>query len=138
YHLITAAVKAEPRITQAFKTGAGMLWADHDPALFTGTESFFRPGYEQNLVESWIPALDGVESRLQSGALVADVGCGHGASTLIMARAYPRSRFVGFDNHEPSILRARDAATEAGVTDGVRFEVARADAYPAPSNGYDF
>jgi SAM-dependent methyltransferase len=137
YHLLTAALKAEPRISQAFKTGAGMLWSEHDPALFTGTESFFRPGYEQNLVQSWIPALDGVEGRLRAGVTVADVGCGFGASTLIMARAYPRSRFVGFDSHEPSILHARDAAIAAGLSDRVTFEVAGADAYPGPANGYD-
>jgi SAM-dependent methyltransferase len=137
YYLLTAAMKAEPRISRAFKTGAGMLWAEHDPDLFTGTENFFRPGYEQNLVQSWIPALEGVEGRLQSGARVADVGCGHGASTLIMARAYPRSSFVGFDNHEPSILRARHVAMETGLSDRVRFEVAGADGYPAEPNGYD-
>ena len=109
YHMFTAAIKAEPRITAAFKTGQGMLWSEHDAALFAGTERFFRPGYEQNLVPSWIPALDGVAAKLQAGATVADVGCGHGASTLILARAYPLSRFVGFDNHEASILRARRA-----------------------------
>jgi SAM-dependent methyltransferase len=137
YHLMTAAMKAEPRISDAFKSGEGMLWAEHDPALFTGTESFFRPGYEQNLVQSWIPALDGVEAKLEVGATVADVGCGHGASTLIMARAYPRSRFIGFDNHEPSILHARQSAIDAGLGDRVRFEVAAADAYPITPNGYD-
>ena len=137
YHLFTAAMKAEPRITQAFRTGEGMLWGEHDPALFTGTENFFRPGYEQALVQSWIPALDGVEARLQAGGSVADVGCGHGASTLIMARAYPRSRFVGFDNHQPSIVRARQAASEAGVGDRVSFQLAAADSYPAPLSGYD-
>jgi SAM-dependent methyltransferase len=138
YHVLLAAIKAEPRITHGFKTGTGMLWGEHDPAMFKGTEDCFRPGYEQNLVQSWIPALEGVESKLQTGALVADVGCGHGASTLIMARAYPRSRFVGFDNHEPSILHARNAAMEAGLSDRVRFEVAGADAYPTTPNGYDF
>jgi SAM-dependent methyltransferase len=137
YHLFTAAMKAEPRISAAFKTGQGMLWSEHDPALFAGTERFFRPGYEQNLVQSWIPALDGVAAKLQAGATVADVGCGHGASTLILAQAYPRSRFVGFDNHEASILRARQAAADAGMADRVTFEVAGADAYPAPLSGYD-
>ena len=132
YYLFTAAIKAEPRITAAFKTGQGMLWSEHDAALFAGTERFFRPGYEQNLVQSWIPAMDGVEAKLQTGATVADVGCGHGASTLILAQAYPRSRFVGFDNHEASILRARQAAADAGMADRVTFEVAGADAYPAP------
>ncbi len=137
YYLFTAAIKAEPRITAAFKTGQGMLWSEHDAALFTGTERFFRPGYEQNLVPNWIPALDGVAAKLQAGATVADVGCGHGASTLILAQAYPHSRFVGFDNHEASILRARQAAADAGVADNVSFEVAGADAYPAPLSGYD-
>jgi SAM-dependent methyltransferase len=137
YHLFTAAMKAEPRITEAFKSGGGMLWGEHDPALFVGVERFFRPGYEQNLVQSWIPALDGVEAKLQAGAVVADVGCGHGASTIIMAQAYPRSRFVGYDNHEASILRARQAAVEAGVEDRVSFEVAGACVYPASLTGYD-
>ena len=137
YYLFTAAIKAEPRITAAFKTGQGMLWSEHDAALFAGTERFFRPGYEQNLVQSWIPAMDGVEAKLQTGATVADVGCGHGASTLILARAYPRSSFVGFDNHEASILRARQAAADAGLNDRVTFEVAGANAYPAPLSGYE-
>jgi SAM-dependent methyltransferase len=137
YHAFTAAIKAEPRITQAFKTGAGMLWGEHDPALFTGTENFFRPGYEQNLTQSWIPSLDGVEPKLRAGATVADVGCGHGASTLIMARAYPLSRFVGFDSHEPSILRARQAASEAGLSERAHFEVAAATSYPGRAGGYD-
>ena len=131
YYPFTAAMKAEPRITAAFKTGQGMLWSDHDAALFAGTERFFRPGYEQNLVHSWLPALNGVAARLQAGATVADVGCGHGASTLILARAYPCSRFVGFDNHEASILRARQAAADAGMAERVTFEVAGADAYPS-------
>jgi SAM-dependent methyltransferase len=136
YVLFTAAMKAEPRITEAFKTGKGMLWGEHDAALFTGTERFFRPGYQQNLVQSWIPALDGVGAKLEAGATVADVGCGHGASTLILAQAYPRSHFVGFDNHEGSILRARQTASEAGLDDRVSFEVAGADTYPAPTSGY--
>jgi SAM-dependent methyltransferase len=137
YHVFTAAMKAEPRLTEAFRSGHGLLWSEHDPALFAGVERFFRPGYEQNLVPSWIPALDGVEAKLQAGATVADVGCGHGASTIIMAQAYPRSRFVGYDSHGASILRARQAAEEAGVGDRVSFEVAGADAYPAPLTGYD-
>jgi SAM-dependent methyltransferase len=137
YHLFTAAMKAEPRITEAFKSGQGMLWGEHDVALFEGTERFFRPGYEQNLVQSWIPALGGVEAKLQAGATVADVGCGHGASALILAQAYPRSRFVGFDNHAESILRACEAASQAGLSDRVSFEVSGADTYPAPLTGYD-
>jgi SAM-dependent methyltransferase len=137
YHLFTAAMRAEPRITEAFKSGNGLLWSEHDPALFAGVERFFRPGYEQNLVPSWIPALDGVEAKMQAGATVADVGCGHGASTIIIARAYPRSRCVGYDSHEASILRARQAADEAGLGDRVSFEVAGAGGYPAPLTGYD-
>jgi SAM-dependent methyltransferase len=107
-----------------------MLWGEHDPDLFVGTERFFRPGYRAHLVNDWIPALTGAEEKLKAGALVADVGCGHGASTIIMARAYPESRFIGFDNHEPSIEHARQAAEEAGVSDRVTFEVARAREIP--------
>ncbi len=103
--------------------------------MFTGTERFFRPGYRANLVSSWLPALDGVVAKLEKGAKVADVGCGHGASTVIMAQAYPRSRFVGFDSHEASITTARQRATEAGVGDRVSFEKATAKAYP--ERGYD-
>ena len=130
YQVITAMMKAQQRIAEAFRTGAGMPWGEHDPSLFEGTERFFRPGYAANLVSSWIPALDGVEARLQAGATVADVGCGHGASTIVMARAYPQSRFFGFDNHAPSITRARQAAAEAGVADRVVFEVAGATDFP--------
>jgi SAM-dependent methyltransferase len=130
YQVITAVMKAEPRIAEAFRTGAGMPWGAHDPGLFEGTERFFRPGYVANLVSSWIPALDGVEARLRAGATVADVGCGHGASTIVMARAYPQSRFFGFDNHAPSIAHARQAAAGAGVADRVIFEVAGATDFP--------
>ena len=132
-----AAAKAEARIAEAFQTGAGMPWGDHDPDVFVGVERFFRPGYEQFLVSSWIPALDGVAAKLDRGATVADVGCGHGASTIILAQAYPRSRFVGYDNHPASIEVARRAAVEAGVADRVSFEVAPATEYPAPTDGYD-
>ena len=123
------------RIEAAYRSGAGVGWHEHDQELFTGTERFFRPGYVANLVSAWIPALDGVEARLLSGASVADIGCGHGASTIIMAEAYPRSTFVGFDYHEGSIERARAAAKEAGVDDRVSFEVAGAADYPG--TGYD-
>jgi SAM-dependent methyltransferase len=116
-----AAAKAESRIADAFRTGAGMPWGEHDPGVFVGVERFFRPGYEQFLVSSWIPALDGVAKKLERGATVADVGCGHGASTIILAQAYPRSRFVGFDNHEASIDAARRAAAEVGVADLIAF-----------------
>ncbi len=107
FQVASAAIKAEPKIAEAFRTGAGVGWHEHDPELFCGTERFFRPGYAANLVGAWIPALDGVEEKLKRGALVADVGCGHGASTALMAQAYPSSRFIGFDYHEPSIRRRR-------------------------------
>ena len=126
---------AVPKLVEVFRSGKGLGWHEHHPALFAGTERFFRPGYTANLVSSWIPALDGVEARLKAGAKVADVGCGHGASTVIMAQAYPKSSFVGFDYHAPSIERARAAAAEAGVADRVKFEVARAQDFPG--SGYD-
>lgn len=128
YQVLLGALKAEPRIREAFRTGAGMLWGEHDADLFEGTERFFKPGYIGNLVGSWIPALDGVEARLKAGARVADVGCGHGASTVLMAKAFPKSRFFGFDNHAPSIERARAAAAKAGVAGRATFAVAPATA----------
>jgi SAM-dependent methyltransferase len=120
----------EERLLRAFKTGEGMGWHEHDHRLFHGTERFFRPGYQAHLVAEWIPALDGVEAKLQEGIRVADVGCGHGASTLIMARAYPKSEFVGFDYHDASIERARELAEEEGLSDRVSFEVATAQDFP--------
>jgi SAM-dependent methyltransferase len=130
FEIAVAQFKAIPRMVSAFRTGLGLGWHEHDESLFRGTERFFRPGYTANLVSSWIPALDGVHERLDAGAHVADVGCGHGASTLIMAVAYPKTTFVGFDYHEPSIRHATDAAKRAGLQDRVRFEVAGAKAYP--------
>jgi SAM-dependent methyltransferase len=135
FQVMVAAVKDEPKVTQAFRSGTGVGWHEHDPDLFAGTERFFRPGYAANLVSSWIPALDGVQAKLERGARVADVGCGHGASTIIMAQAYPNSTFVGFDYHQPSIERAQKAAATAGVADRCRFQVASAHAYPGA--GYD-
>jgi SAM-dependent methyltransferase len=135
FQVLTSAMKAEPRITENFKTGAGLAWGEQDPGLFQGTERFFRPGYEANLVESWIPALDGVQEKLAAGAVVADVGCGHGVHTLILARAYPRSRFFGFDSHAASIARARQLATEADLTERVVFETASATDFPG--RGFD-
>ena len=137
FELALAALKAVPRITEAFKTGAGVGWHEHDAGLFRGTERFFRPGYVANLVAAWIPALDGVEAKLRKGAKVADVGCGHGASTILMAQAYPNSTFVGFDYHAPSIEWARKAA-EAGRLHqrAPAFEVAAAKEYPGKD--YDF
>lgn len=136
FQVALAAVKAEAKITNAFVTGAGLGWHEHDAGLFHGTERFFRPGYAAHLVSSWIPALDGVEARLNEGAQVADVGCGLGASTVLMAQAFPKSTFVGFDYHEPSIETARQRAEAAGVSDRARFEVAKAKEYPG--RGYDF
>jgi len=127
---MTAAMRATSKVEQAFRTGKGVGWHEHDPDLFVGTERFFRPGYNASLVDAWIPALDGVKQRLEAGATVADVGCGHGASTIILAKAFPRSKFVGFDYHAPSIESARERATRAGVGDRVRFEVASAKNYP--------
>jgi SAM-dependent methyltransferase len=120
----------EPKISEAFKSGKGVGWHDHSTCLFRGTERFFWPGYNANLLGSWLPALDGVVEKLERGATVADVGCGHGTSTVILARAFPRSQFVGFDYHAPSIERARKSAQDAGVACNTRFEVAPAKAFP--------
>jgi SAM-dependent methyltransferase len=135
FQVATAAIKDEEKIERAFVGRHGVGWHEHHDDLFSGTERFFRPGYAANLVSSWIPALGGVEDRLQTGARVADVGCGHGASTLLMAQAFPRSEFVGFDYHAPSIEHARGAAAEAGLGDRARFEVASAKDYPG--DAYD-
>ena len=124
-----------PRIAESFKKGDGLSWGDQHPCLFEGTERFFRSGYIGNLVSSWIPALDGVKAKLERGAKVADVGCGLGASTIIMAQAFPRSTFVGFDSHQGSIEMARKRAKDAGVAERVTFEVAGATSYPG--SGYD-
>ena len=130
FQLSLGVLHDQPAIREAFKSGKGVGWHEHDVRLFHGTERFFRPGYVANLVSSWIPALDGVEAKLKQGASVADIGCGHGASTILMAQAYPKSKFVGFDYHEPSIRWARKAAKEAGVEDRARFEVASSKAFP--------
>jgi 2-polyprenyl-3-methyl-5-hydroxy-6-metoxy-1,4-benzoquinol methylase len=135
FQIAVAQFKAISKMAAAMRTGLGVGWHEHDPSLFHGTERFFRPGYAANLVSQWIPALDGVQARLESGARVADVGCGHGASTIIMAQAFPASSFVGFDYHAPSIEVARASAAKAGVVDRVHFEVATARTYPG--NDYD-
>jgi SAM-dependent methyltransferase len=136
FKMMNALTRAEPRIVEAFRTGGGMSWGEHHQDVFEGCERFFRPGYEQHLVSSWIPALDGIEAKLRTGGLVADVGCGYGASTLIMARAYPLSQFIGVDSHPGSIEQAREAAG-SDIGDRVRFEVGDATSYRGTSRGYD-
>ncbi len=135
FQVATAAIKDEEKVAEAFTSGRGVGWHEHNHDLYTGTERFFRPGYAANLVSAWIPALEGVAAKLEAGGRVADVGCGHGASTILMAQAFPHSEFTGFDYHTPSIEHAREAARAAGVEDRVRFEVAPAKGYPG--SGYD-
>jgi SAM-dependent methyltransferase len=130
FQIAVAQFRAIPRMIDIFRNGRGLGWHEHDPALFHGTERFFRPGYAAHLVSEWIPSLQGIEARLKAGATVADVGCGHGASTIIMAQAFPLARFQGFDYHEPSIRYATEAARRAGVGDRVTFEVASAKDFP--------
>jgi 2-polyprenyl-3-methyl-5-hydroxy-6-metoxy-1,4-benzoquinol methylase len=134
--LAVSAVRAVPELTERFRTGEGFGWHEHDAGLFRGTEMFFRPGYAANLISSWIPALNGVEEKLKAGAKVADIGCGLGASTVLMAQAYPNSTFIGFDYHDKSIEMARERAREGNVSDRVSFEVAKAKDFPG--DGYDF
>lgn len=130
-----SALQAVPKLIERFRTGEGLGWHEHDHGLFRGTELFFRPGYAANLMSAWIPALTGVEAKLQAGARVADVGCGLGASTILMAQAYPHSTFTGFDYHDKSIESARQRAVAGGVSERVTFAVATAKDYPG--TGYD-
>src|ERR1700728_390017 len=136
FQIVGACMRDEPKITEAYRSGKGVGWHEHDHSLFAGTERFFRPNYRANLISSWIPALGDTEAKLKAGARVADVGCGLGTSTILMAQAYPKSTFVGFDYHPESIELAREAARKAGVSDRVQFEVAKAKDYPG--SGYDF
>lgn len=136
FDVAAATVHAEPRIRENFRTGAGLPWGEQHTCLFGGTESFFRANYIGNLVHNWIPALDGVKERLEAGCTVADVGCGHGASTVLMAEAFPKSTFVGFDYHDASIATANERAKQRGLSGRVRFEVA--DATSFPGSGYGF
>ncbi|HEU4580890.1 MAG TPA: methyltransferase domain-containing protein [Polyangiaceae bacterium] len=122
------------KVVEAMRGNGALPWGEHHPCMFSGTERFFRPGYRAHLVNEWLPALEGLVPQLERGGKVADVGCGHGASTVILAQAFPRSRFFGFDSHPPSIATAAQRAREAGVGDRVSFEQATAKSYP----GTDF
>jgi SAM-dependent methyltransferase len=135
FQVALAATAARPAMLERFRSGKGLGWHEHDHGVFEGTERFFRTSYNTHLVPDWLPALDGVVDKLTRGASVADVGCGHGASTIIMAKAFPGSRFVGYDYHERSVEQATERARAAGVGDRVRFEVAAAKSFPG--RGYD-
>jgi SAM-dependent methyltransferase len=136
FELALGSLAAVPRIAESFRSGAGMGWHEHVDGVFHGCEKFFRPGYAANLVTSWIPALHDVQQKLEAGARVADVGCGKGASTLLLAKAFPKSRFYGFDYHDKSVEAAREYAKRDGVADRVTFEVSKAKEFPGKD--YDF
>lgn len=135
FQIALGTVQGANHIVEAARHGSGFGWHQHDTDVHVGCERFFRPGYHAHLVDEWLPALDGVAAKLERGATVADVGCGHGASTILMAQAFPRSTFVGSDYHEASIATARERAAAAGVADRVTFEVAPASAFAG--RGYD-
>ena len=135
FFVIKAMTQAVERIEDHFRNGGGMLWGEHHPDLFIGTARFFRPGYATYLTSSWIPSLPGVEEKLNAGARVADVGCGHGLSTIIMAQKYPKSKFWAFDTHDRSIKSAIENAKEAGIADRIEFGVTSAQTLP--DNQYD-
>jgi SAM-dependent methyltransferase len=135
YHLISAAYKDRPQLAERLRSGAGLGWHEHDPEQFIGTEQFFRPGYRAHIVSQWIPALEGVEHKLRRGGKVADIGCGHGVSTALIAKAYPQSTVFGFDYHDASIERARRVAAADGVTANTEFAAASAKDFPG--RGYD-
>ena len=136
FELALGSLAAVPRIADAFRSGDGMGWHEHVDGVFHGCEKFFRPGYAANLVSTWIPALRDVQGKLEAGARVADVGCGKGASTILMAKAFPKSHFVGFDYHDKSIEAARASAKKNGMADRVTFQVAKAKDFPGKD--YDF
>ena len=136
FELALGSLAAVPRITESFRSGKGMGWHEHQEGVFHGCEKFFRPGYAANLVSTWIPALQDVQAKLEAGARVADVGCGKGASTLLLAKAFPKARFFGFDYHDKSIEAAREYARRDGIADRVTFEVAKAKEFPG--SDYDF
>jgi len=129
FYAVSSVYHDEPKVEEAFKTGKGISWGDHNTCLFCGTEKFFSPSYEGNLIDNWLPALDGVVDKLKKGAKVADIGCGHAASTIIMAKAFPNSTFIGFDFHEESINQARKRAEDANVNN-ITFQVATAKDFP--------
>ena len=135
FYAISSVYHDEPKILEAFKTGEGVSWGDHNNCLFCGTEKFFSPSYEGNLISSWIPSMNGVKEKLEKGAKVADIGCGHAASTIIMAKEFPNSSFIGFDFHPASIEQAKERAKDAGLTN-VTFEVSTAKDFPGKD--YDF
>jgi len=129
FEFALGALRADQKVIDAFRTGAGVGWHEHDEEVFSGCERFFRPGYAAHLAADWLPALDGAVAKLEAGARVADVGCGHGASTTLMARAFPKSTFTGSDYHEDSIVQARKRTADAGLDGRVRFEVASAQTF---------
>ena len=135
HYMLAACMKDESKLADAFREGRGFGWHEHDSDLFVGCERFFRPTYLVHLVSNWIPALAGVDAKLKAGGRVADIGCGHGASTMLMAKAYPQSEFVGFDYHDGSIEHARAEAKRRSLDEWVRFEVASAASFPG--SGYD-
>jgi SAM-dependent methyltransferase len=135
FQTAVAAGRIMDRLTEAFRTGEGIAWHEHDHGVFHGVERFYRSSYVGQLVQQWIPALDGVQAKLEAGARVADIGCGHGASTILMAQAFPASQFTGFDYHAESVAEANARARRAGVADRCRFEVAGAKDFPG--KGYD-
>ena len=130
FELALGSLASVPRLTEAFRTGAGMGWHEHAEGVFHGCEKFFRPGYAANLVSAWIPALEGVQAKLEAGGRVADIGCGKGSSTILMAQAFPKSTFVGFDYHDESIAGARAAAERQGVGDRADFQVVDSKGFP--------
>ena len=135
FQLIVSLYEGHAKATETFKSGKGRPWGDHPTCLFCGTDRFFRPGYQANLIDNWIPSLNGVEEKLKAGAKVADIGCGHGSSTVLMAQAYPNSNIVGIDYHAPSIEQAKQKAADAGVTN-VEFQLAKAQDFAG--DGFDF
>ena len=134
FYAISSMYHDLPKVEHAFRSGEGVSWGDHDGCLFCGTEKFFRPSYKANLVSTWIPALEGVAEKLETGAKVADIGCGHGASTIVMAQAFPNSEFIGYDFHDKSVEHAMAVAKESSLNN-ISFEVATAKTFPG--EGYD-